>query len=66
MKVRKDRLDLALATNCKTASDLRDEFSSSTIARIRGHAECNLNPKTVGRLAKALGVPVEYLVEEVH
>lgn len=62
MKVDRMKFQLALAQQCKSARDLRPEISASTAYRVKQGRE--LGTKTVGRLAKALGVSVEYLIEE--
>ncbi|MBC1758737.1 helix-turn-helix domain-containing protein [Listeria ivanovii] len=63
MRVNKNKLDIALAMACKSASDLRSEgLSPQTITRIRRGKE--VKPVTVGKLAKALGVEVTDIIEE--
>jgi len=64
MKVDRMKFQLVLAQQCKCARDLRPEISASTVYRIKQGRE--LGTKTVGRLAKALGVPVEFLLEGVQ
>lgn len=60
MKIDNQKLDLHLARQCKSLRDLRDGCSSQTLRRIR-HGE-DVTPKTVGRIAKALGCdPVDIL-----
>lgn len=62
MKINRRNLDWALAAQCMAASELRqyEGFSSAAIARIRKGYD--ISPKTAGRLAKALNVPLEKLV----
>ena len=53
MKIDLKKLDLLLARECKSLSDLRDGSSPQTLKRIRRGEE--VQPKTVGRIARALG-----------
>lgn len=64
MRVNISKFELILAQQCKTVSSLRPGFSPVTLAGIRKGRE--MSPRTIGRLAKALGVPVEALIEEVE
>lgn len=52
MKIENRKLDLQLARQCKTISDLRCVASSQTLTRIRQGD--NIKPSTLGRIAKAL------------
>ena len=62
MKISIDKLNFTLAEQCKCASDLRlVSFSPATITRIRQGRE--VSTKTAGKLAKALNVPLERLIE---
>lgn len=60
MRVDREKLDFVLAEQCKNISDLCPALSASTLARIR--KGLNVETKTVGKLALALGVPLERLV----
>ena len=63
MKIDKQKLDCELAKQCKAASDLRRQsFSPATITRIRRGGE--IGTKTAGKLARALNVPLERLIEQ--
>lgn len=64
MKINKDRFNLALANSCMTISDLQNagDISSATLSRIQS-GTCEPRPKTIGKIAKALGVTAEYLIE---
>lgn len=53
VKIVGSKLDLVLARQCKSLTDLRTDLSPSTLVKIRNGEE--LRPKTVGRLAKLLG-----------
>lgn len=61
MKVVNNRLDLVLARQCKSLTDLRKDFSPATLAKIRNGEE--LRPKTVDRLARLLNCDPADLVE---
>lgn len=61
MRIDRQKLDIALAEQRKTATDLRSTLSPATITRIR--QGCDVGTKTAGKLAAALNVPVEKLVE---
>ena len=67
MKVNPDRFIMAKAKACMSNADIQAlaKVSSVSLARIR-NGEGEPRPQTVGRLAKALGVTVEYLVGEVQ
>ena len=64
MKLRKDKLEIAMARACKNARDLCEAgLSSATLVRaVRGE---ELTAKTVGKIARALGVDVTEIMEEV-
>jgi transcriptional regulator with XRE-family HTH domain len=67
MKVNPDRFALARAKACMSVRDVKAlaKVSPANLARI-GRGEGDTQPQIVGRLAKALGVTVEYLVGEVQ
>ena len=52
MKIDNHKLDLQLARQCKTISDLRGVTSSQTLTRIRQGD--NIKPSPLGLIAKAL------------
>lgn len=62
MKVNIGQLNLLLAQQCKSFSDLRVSISPQTLARIRKGYE--VLPKTVGKLAQGLGVDVADIIEK--
>lgn len=64
MKIDNHKLDLLLARQCKSMSALRSKgLSPQTLTRIRCGED--VQPKTVGVLAAALGVdPAELITEE--
>ena len=55
------KLDFVLAKTNRVKSSLRGEFSPTTLAKISKGG--NIKPTTVNRLADALGVPVENILE---
>ena len=62
MKINKRKLNIMLARQQKSATDLRDYVSSTTLTKVmRGG---NVTAKTVGRLAKALGCDPADIIEE--
>lgn len=62
MKICKYRFDLCLARRCMTASDLRSVgISPQSITRAVNGQE--LTTRTVGRIARALGVDVSEIME---
>ena len=63
MKISRNKLDYVLAEQCKNLIDLKESqgFSSTTLTNIRKERE--VSTKTAGKLAKALGVPLERLID---
>jgi DNA-binding Xre family transcriptional regulator len=61
LKIDSRKLEIRLAEQCKTATDLRESLSPATITRIRQGRD--VGTKTVGKLARALGVEVTELLE---
>lgn len=64
MKVSMEKLDLALAAQCKTVSNLRPGVSPQTLLKIKRGEE--IRSDSAGRIARALGVDVAELVEGVR
>ena len=66
MKINIQKLDVAMARACMTGKELQKqaEISDVSLAKIRGGTQ-EPRPSTVGRIARALGVDVEAIVEEV-
>ncbi len=62
MKVNRKKLDCVLAEQCKVATDLRGTLAPATITRIRRGDD--VNTRTVGKLARALNVPLEQILEQ--
>ena len=64
MIIKKQKLDIALANTNSTikAVALQARLSNPTLTKIRQGKE--VLPRTVGKLAQALGVEVEYLIKE--
>lgn len=63
MKIDLTKLDIVLARECKTISDLRGSASPQTLARVKRGEE--VKPRTIGKIARALGVDVMDILEEV-
>lgn len=64
MKLQKNKLEIAMARACMSARDLRRKgLSPATISRAVNGEE--LTVKTVGKIARALGVDVTEILEEV-
>jgi DNA-binding Xre family transcriptional regulator len=65
MKIDKNKLDLAMAANCISYEKLSKitGVSQVTIARMKNGSQ-NPRPITVGKIAKALNVKVEDLIEK--
>ena len=63
MKISTKRLDLILAKKCLVMSDLKTAVSPQTLKRVRKGED--LLPKTVGKIARAIGVDVSEIIEEV-
>ena len=61
MKLNKQALMLALCRNCMNKGELA-KLSGVAMSTINGKKD--VLPKTLGKLAKALNVPVEELIEE--
>jgi len=62
MKVDLKKMDILLARRCMSLADLQPGVSTQTLARIRKGV--NITPKTLGRLAAALGVDVREIMKE--
>jgi len=65
MRIDKKKLDLAMAENCFSAERLSSltGISTVTIARIKNGSQ-KARPATIGKLAKALNVKVEELIQD--
>lgn len=64
MRINQDRLALEMAKACKPISALCKEagVTQPTLSRIKSGAQ-NTRPVTIGRIARALGVRVEDIIE---
>ena len=62
MKIDNQKFEIAMAKACLTSSDLSkiSGVSAFTISRIQTNNE--MLPSTIGKIAKALEVPVEELI----
>lgn len=63
MRVDKHKFEIVMANKCMTSADLskKSGVSQFTITRMQTKAETQ--PATIGKIAKALEVPVEELIE---
>lgn len=64
MKLDKNKIELAMAKSKITYSDLTEAVSVGSVNRARKGV--SVKPMTAGRIADALGVPVESLLEEAN
>ena len=60
MKVNCQKLDVILARKCLSLADLSPELSKATLQKVRDGK--GVRTKTVGKLAKALGVDVTEII----
>ncbi len=65
MKINKRNLEIAMARKCLSAEELSKNtgISAITITRIKNGVQ-DARTTTVGKIAKALGVSVEELIED--
>ena len=61
MKINVCKLDMMLARRCMALTDLRSGTSPQTLTRIRRGED--VKPRTVGRIANALGCEPEDILE---
>lgn len=64
MKLSKTKLEIVLAESCKSFSDLRGTLSSATMAKWKKDPGRDMSPRTIGLIARVLGVPVEDIIEQ--
>lgn len=64
MKIDKEKLEIAMANSCMTLKELsaKSGIRQETIVRIKNSMQ-NPSPATVGKIAKALNISAEELVE---
>ena len=64
MKLNKNKFDIARARACKGTKELEGEGSArGTLCRLM--AGRNARPETIGRIAKALGVDVTAIIDDI-
>lgn len=64
MKISKTKFDIALARACTNATELSKKgIGRTTLNRATGSGKEGVSPKTVGKIARALGVDVTDLLE---
>lgn len=64
MKIDTAKLDMALARQCMSMSDLKPAVSPQTLKRVRRGED--LLPKTVGKIARAVNADVHDIVMGVQ
>ena len=64
MKVNKKKLELAMANTCMDSRDLAVAANLPRPTLNNAITGRNLRPATIGKIARALGVSVESLIEE--
>ena len=66
MRINAKKFNITMAKLCLTTRDLQKlgGLSRSTIAKVKHDPNYEPNLKTIGKIAKALDVSVEYLTEE--
>lgn len=62
MRIDVSKLDLALARRCMSLRNLRSNISSQTLTRIRKGDD--ITPRTLGRIAEALGVDPADIIDK--
>lgn len=64
MKLNGMQLEIVMANRCMTINDLSQKSNVSRVALTRFiSGKCNPKPATIGKIAKALGVTVQELIE---
>lgn len=63
MKLNKQKLCVAMARSCVISKDLQQKSGLPKATYIRALTGKNVRPATIGKIAKALGVPVENLID---
>lgn len=62
LKININRYKILLASKCMTQRDLKSVVSESTLVKICKGGE--VSPKVVGKIARALNVDVEKIIEQ--
>jgi len=65
MKINGLNLQIAIARSCMTTREIQKVGKLSNATIVRAKSDINYEPElhTIGKLARALGVSVEYLIE---
>ncbi len=63
MKINKQKLQLAMANACLTSGDLHKKSSLPRGTFLNVITGKSVRPATIGKIAKALNVPVENLID---
>jgi transcriptional regulator with XRE-family HTH domain len=66
MRINPEKLALAMAKSCLTTRDLqvKGQLSNATITKAKNDPDYKPTLKTIGKIANALNVSVEYLTEK--
>lgn len=64
MKISKKKVELLMAAKCMSYTELNKSIGSKKYSVYRMVSSQTNNPKTVGRVAHALGVPVTAIIED--
>ena len=63
MKISNEKLEIAMANECVTRNELAKKSGLAEITLTKMKANPNVKPATVGKIAKALKVKPEDLIE---
>lgn len=63
MNVNKQKLQIAMANNCITSNELQEKSKLPRGTFLKVVCGKSVRPATIGKIAKALDVPVEKLVD---
>lgn len=63
MKISNEKLELAMANECITRNELAKKSGVAKITLTKKKTNPNIKPVTVGKIAKALKIKVEDLIE---
>ena len=63
MKIKKSVLEIELARQCLSFYDLRKHIASATLTKVINSPGYDFTPKIVGKIARALNVDVEAIID---
>lgn len=64
MKIDNKKLDIAIACACITVNELSKQSGVNIVTLTKLRSTHEVMPKTVGKVAKALNISVEEIIEE--